>query len=196
MVTFQEVNTLDELDNILNSYRNKGWETSETENILQVNDQCRTVSRFFCGKSYLAGGFATKAPTTIEKVVRIALGLLVTVISLGVALCFQAVRDLFSTRVEKICFAFFNKDSGPNTMLSGMKKSHVTALKVDRECRSGFCGMEHCEDLHACAITMKDGQTYNTLLSNIQIRDLLECLEPGKVNADYNHFAHAGEIKI
>ncbi|CRX37676.1 hypothetical protein [Estrella lausannensis] len=153
MVAFHGVATLDELDSMLQSYKNKGRETSETESILLVNDQCRVVTRFFSGKSYLAGAFATKVPTTIEKIVRVVLGLLATLISCGWALCFQGVRDLFGAHVQKICFAVFQKDSGPDKTLCGVEKSIITAFKVERTCKRGRCDIGCChlehEDLHS-----------------------------------------------
>ena len=200
MITLQVLNNIDELNPLLDSYKDNGWVLDNAIQDFEINDQCRQVSNYYCGRSYIALGLATKEYSTIEKVIRVVLGVLATLATLGLALCLRSVRSLFTERKQLICLAVFNKDSGPDHVLEGMPKSCVTAFKVNKACAKKPCEVEDCDQdhgcVHACLVTTSDGKGHNVQLSDLQIRDHLEWLDPAIVEADYSHFAHVGEIKV
>ena len=199
MITLQALNNIDELNPLLESYKDNGWELDKAIQDFEINDQCRQVSNYYCGRSYIAVALATKEYSTIERVIRVVLGVLATLATLGLALCLRSVRSFFTERKQVICLAVFNNDSGPDHVLGGMPKSFVTAFRVDQACAKKPCEYEDCDQdhgsIHACLVTTSDGQEQYAMLSDLQIRDHLEWLDSGIVEADYSHFAHVGEIK-
>lgn len=200
MVTFQIVDHVNDLNDIFDSYAKDGWEINPINSGALLNDQGREVSGYYCGRSYEAQACVNKKMIYIEKVMRVFLGILATLVTLGLALCVRSVRNLFTQDRKVICVVVEKSASDPDRTLNGMEKAIVVAFKVDNCCNSGQCGQENCtiqhEKSHACTIRTNDGQVHNVSLSDIEIRDHLEWLEPSIVEADYSHFSHAGEISV
>lgn len=200
MVTFEVIDNIQQLSSIRNSYKDNGWELDDTHAGLEINDKCRAVSRYYCGRSYIVEALAAKEYSTAERVIRFALGMLATLATLGLALCLQSVRSFFTERKQVICLAVFNKDSGPDHTLCGLVKSSVKAFKVGKACEDIPCDSQECDrdhgNYHTCSVTTMDGKEHNVKLDDIQIRDHLEWLDPAVVKADYSHFAHVGDCKV
>src|SRR5690242_1063041 len=103
MITFQVIDNIQELNSILDSYKDNGWQLDESVEGIQVNEQCRRISDYYCGRSYNVVRLAEKTYSTIEKVIRAVLGTLATLVTLGLALCLKSVRSLFSENKKVVC---------------------------------------------------------------------------------------------
>lgn len=200
MITFQEVGSSSALINAIAFYRKNGWESDPLCWGYQINNRCQIVSGYFGGKVYTVETLMKKAYTTIERIMCVFLGMLVTVATLGLALCFPGVRNLFSAWKSVVCLATFSKESEQNKTINGLEKCLVTSFKVDEACIKGLCLEADCtvdhDPRHHCEIKLNDGKVYRRMLDDIEIRDNLEWLDPAIVKADYSHFAHVGKIDI
>ncbi|CRX37675.1 hypothetical protein [Estrella lausannensis] len=200
MITLETLNSADELYPLLESYNKNGWELDLNVRDVFINEQGRKVSNFYCGRSFSLQALATKQCSTIEKVIRVICGVLATVLTLGLALLLQSVRNLFKEGRKAVGFVTFDQDSGPDRLLNGMGTSSVTAFKVDKTCSPILCGQKDCSldhgSQHQCKVSTSDGRFHDISLDDITIRDHLEWLNPSIVEADYSHFAHAGDFKL
>lgn len=200
MITFQEVGSSSALTDAIAFYKKNGWEPDTLCWGYQIDNQCRIVSGYYCGRVYTVETLMKKGYTTLERIMCLFLGALATVATLGLALCFFQVRNLFSAWKSVVCLATFSKESDPNKTINGLEKSVVAAFKADVTCIKGLCLEADCtidhDPRHHCEITLTDGRVHNAMLDDIEIRDNLEWLDPAIVKADYSHFAQVGKIDI
>lgn len=199
MITFREIAD----ESVLESFDNSGWTLKDCHR-LKIDDQCREVSEYYSGRVYQCVAIAEKSFGLSEKITRIALGVLAVLATLGLALAFKPVRDLFFSDKQVLCLAVFLEESREGETLNNIPTSCVTAFKIYQECHPGRCKDDACVLDHPCQhgvdVVTANGQKHEISLSATQIKDHLVWVAPNLVEfeagLDASHFAQAGLIKV
>ncbi|CRX37674.1 hypothetical protein [Estrella lausannensis] len=201
MITFQILNDKVQLNPFLETYHKNGWELDITVRGTVVNDKCRKVSQYYCGRAFKLWALAKKQCSTIEKVIRVICGVLATVVTLGLALSLQSVRNLFTDGKNAVGFVTFYKDSGPGYALNGGIIDPVNFFKVGKV-RTPIISDADDSNLdqgvkYLCTGAYTRGnEPFDVALDAIEVRDHLESYDPSVVEADYSLFKHAGEFTL
>lgn len=193
MVTFTEITDRSELD----SFVKNGWSLDERYLDYTINNRCQLVSGFFCGRVYNCEAIATKEYSLAEKVSRFVLGVLAALATLGIALAFKPLRNLFQNEKQVRFLATFYHESEEGYTANGYSTEEIKFFKVLGRCLSEEGGQHLVEITKFNSQTGEDRQTEQ--LNDLVIRDILawlpsECVKLEGI--DHAHFTNAGILRV
>lgn len=190
MYTFQEIFAPGDLDAYSSWQEIKSYDEN---NKVLLNDQGDVVTTFYQGRVYRFISQRIKEYSLAETILRIALGILATIATLGLSLLSRTVRELFVTSPREIRFGEFLEDAAPGAIVNG----HPGGLR-EFSLDSTGChypekdGVESTMCEHICHYVDDDEeeQQGDLVLTGAEVRDCLQWLPKEIVEKidDQEHF--------
>lgn len=120
MSEFRIINSVNEIPNT------KGWVNSTNLKKEIVDENGTAIKADHSGRSYQVVAKKKKEIVPIKRISRILLGLLLTSVSFGGALCFKKIKNLFTKKYEKIRFGLLIHQK----VIDSQKNSSKTAIAI------------------------------------------------------------------
>ncbi|CRX37677.1 hypothetical protein [Estrella lausannensis] len=191
MYTFQEVSGLKDLD----AY--SGWteiKRCEEDTTVLLNDKGDVVTAFYQGRVFRFLSQRIQEYSLAEIVLRVALGILAAVATLGLSLISRAVRELFITTPREIRFGEFLQDAEPGALVEGHPGGLIDFYPDSTGChypeRDGEVSAM-CEHICHFKDTNEVGSQGDLVVTGAEVRDCLQWLPKHLVDKfDTEHFSN------
>lgn len=127
MISFKEVNNVNELESYKDYY--PILETASLKHKFLIDNQGRSISSSHVGAVYRLLGDYGKDFTLIERIVRTVFGIFAVLLTLGMSLLFQTVKNLFTLNIQVIRFGIL--ELGPLHQPTDLQRGYRDDIELD-----------------------------------------------------------------
>lgn len=161
--------------------------------IILINEQKRTVSRAYVGRTYYVRDILLGEFSLWIRIIRAALAIFLTIASLGIALCFHQTRAFLAEKKFVVLTYTHYKDSEPGKTINDHICERRRFLKVVSALGIELFGspLYVCQEAWSDKITESVWTDYELYYDAVEIRDMLEWMPAERISIGRNEFQNA-----